>query len=105
MALLIIFFDRPADLDGSGYRERSRNWIAELVRLEGFVEFSAQWNALATSPNTMVLIRLASTEAAINALSKPAITLMIEDMRAHGCKNILANAFQNSELIPQPIIG
>lgn len=42
MVLLIILFDRPADLDGSGYRERSRNWIAELTKLDGFVEFSAQ---------------------------------------------------------------
>lgn len=104
MALLIIFFDRPADLDGSGYRERSKNWIAELVRLEGFVEFSAQWNVCSTSPNTMVLIRLATPEAAVKALSQPEVLLMFDDMRAHGCQNIAAHAFKNSEIIPQPII-
>jgi len=104
MALLIILFDRPTDLDGSGYRDRSKNWIAELVRLEGFVEFSAQWNIRPTSPNTMVLVRLATPEAAGKALSKPEISLMFDDMRAHGCQGITAHAFKNSELIPQPII-
>ncbi|MFC5359043.1 hypothetical protein [Azospirillum himalayense] len=104
MALLIILFDRPADLDGSGYRERSRNWIAELTRLDGFVEFSAQWNALRMSPNTMVLIRLSSPEAAIRAISDPALALMFDDMRAHGCHNIMAHPFKNSDLIPAPII-
>ena len=104
MALLIILFDRPDDLDGSGYRERSKNWIAELTRLEGFVEFSAQWNALRASPNTMVLVRLSSPEAAIKAISDPAAARMFDDMRAHGCHNIMAHAFKNSELIPEPII-
>ncbi|WP_448207179.1 hypothetical protein [Azospirillum sp. sgz302134] len=104
MALLIIFFDRPADLDASGYRVRSKSWIAELVRLEGFAEFSAQWNILPASPNTMVLIRLGTPEAAVKALSKPEVLRMFDDMRAHGCRNIAAHAFKNSELIPQPII-
>lgn len=104
MALLIILFDRPADLDASGYRGQSKNWIAELVRLDGFVEFSAQWNVLPTSPNTMVLVRLTTPEAAADALSKPEIARMFDDMRAHGCRNIAAHAFKNSELIPQPII-
>lgn len=104
MALLVILFDRPADVDGSGYRERSKNWIAKLVRLDGFVEFSARWNALPASPSTMVLIRLATTEAAVAALSDPEITQMLDDMRAHGCENIAAHAFKRSEMIPQPII-
>jgi len=104
MALCVLHFDRPADIDGTGYRERSRNWIAELVRLDGFVEFSAHWNALNTSPNTVVLIRLASTEAAIKALTDPAVTNMFEDMRSHGCRNMAAYAFKKSEVVPEPII-
>ena len=104
MAHYVLLFDRPADLDGTGYRERSRNWIAEMVRMDGFQEFSAHWNALDASPNTMALIRLESTEAAINALSSPAITEMFEDMRRHGCRNIVAHAFRSSEVAPDPII-
>ncbi|HYG90400.1 MAG TPA: hypothetical protein VD978_29540 [Azospirillum sp.] len=104
MALLVILFDRPADLDGTGYRERSRNWIAEIVRQDGFVEFSAHWNALQASPSTMVVVRLASTEAATKALSGPAMAHMLEDMTAHGCRNIAAHAFRSSEIFPEPII-
>ena len=104
MALCVLLFDRPADIDATGYRERSRNWIAELVRLDGFVEFSAHWNALHTSPNTMVLIRLASTEAAIKVLTEPALANMFEDMRSYGCRNITAHAFKSSEVVPDPII-
>ena len=104
MAHYVLLFDRPADLDVTGYRERSRNWIAELVRLDGFQEFSAHWNALDASPNTMALIRLESTEAAIKALTAPAITDMFEDMRRHGCRNIVAHAFRSSEVAPDPII-
>ncbi len=104
MALFIILFDRPTNLDATGYRERSRNWIAEIVRLEGFVEFSAHWNALQDPPNTMVLIQLSSTQAAINALSEPAIEKMFDDMAAHGCRNIRAHAFQSSEIFPDLII-
>jgi hypothetical protein len=104
MAHYVLLFDRPADLDGTGYRERSRNWIAEMVRLHGFQEFSAHWNALDTSPNTMALIRLESTEAAIKAVSDPAIADMFEDMRRHGCRNIVAYAFRSSEVAPDPII-
>jgi hypothetical protein len=104
MAHYVLLFDRPADIDGTGYRERSRNWIAELVRLEGFQEFSAHWNALDASPNTMALIRLQSTEAALKALTKPAITEMFEDMKRHGCRNIAAHAFRSSEVAPDPII-
>jgi hypothetical protein len=104
MALYVLLFDRPADLDGTGYRERSKHWIAELVRLNGFLEFSAHWNALHTSPNTMVLIRLDSTEAALKVLIEPAITTMFEDMRHHGCRNIISYAFKSSEVVPDPII-
>jgi hypothetical protein len=104
MAHYVLLFDRPADIDGTGYRERSRNWIAEMVRLDGFQEFSAHWNALEASPNTMALIRLDSTEAAIKALTAPAIADMFEDMRRHGCRNITAHAFRSSEVAPDPII-
>jgi hypothetical protein len=104
MAHYVLLFDRPADLDGTGYRERSRNWIAEMVRLEGFQEFSAHWNAVDASPNTMALIRLSSTEAAIKALNAPAIAEMFDDMRRHGCRNIVAHAFRSSEVAPDPII-
>ncbi len=83
MALYMLLFDRPADLDATGYRERSRSWIAELVRLDGFQEFSAHWNALDMSPNTMALIRLVSAEAAVSALTNPAIIRMFEDMKRH----------------------
>jgi hypothetical protein len=104
MAHYVLLFDRPADIDATGYRACSRNWIAELVRLNGFQEFSAHWNALDTSPNTMVLIRLESTEAALEALANPAITDMFEDMRLHGCRNIVTHAFRSSEVAPDPII-
>ena len=104
MALYMLLFDRPADLDATGYRERSRSWIAELVRLDGFQEFSAHWNALDVSPNTMALIRLVSAEAAVSALTNPAIIRMFEDMRRHGCRNIATHAFRSSEIAPDPII-
>lgn len=104
MAHYVLLFDRPADLDGTGYRARSRNWIAEMVRLDGFQEFSAHWNAIDASPNTMALIRLESTEAAVRALTDPAIIDMFEDMRRHGCRNIVAHAFRSSEVAPDPII-
>ena len=104
MALYMLLFDRPADLDATGYRERSRSWIAEMVRLEGFQEFSAHWNALDVSPNTMALIRLVSAEAAVSALTNPAIIRMFEDMTQHGCRNIAAHAFRSSEIAPDPII-
>jgi hypothetical protein len=104
MAHYVLLFDRPADLDSTGYRQRSRNWIAEMVRMDGFQEFSAHWNALDASPNTMALIRLESTEAAIKALSDPAIIEMFDDMRRHGCRNIAAHAFRSSEVAPDPII-
>ena len=54
MAHYVLLFDRPADLDGTGYRQRSRNWIAEMVRLDGFQEFSAHWNAIDASVITPV---------------------------------------------------
>jgi hypothetical protein len=79
-------------------------WIAELVRLDGVQEFSAHWNALSTSLDTMALIRLRSTEAAIRVLTNPATTDMFEDMRWHGCRNIVAHVFRNSEVAPVPII-
>jgi hypothetical protein len=104
LALFMLSYDRPADIDATGYRQRSKNWIAEIVRLEGFMDFSAHWNALNTSPNTLVLIRLASTEVAIKALTDPAVTNMLEDMRSHGCRNISAYAFKKSEVVPEPII-
>ena len=104
MAHYVLLFDRPADLDGTGYRQRSRHWIAEMVRMHGFQEFSAHWNALDVSPNTMALIRLVSAEAAVSALTNPAITGMFEDMRRHGCRNIAAHAFRSSEIAPDPII-
>jgi hypothetical protein len=104
MAHYVLLFDRPADIDATGYRARSRNWIAEFVRLKGFQEFSAHWSALDTSPNTMVLIRLESTEAAIEALSNPALLDMFEDMKEHGCRNFTTYAYRSSEVVPDPII-
>jgi hypothetical protein len=37
-------------------------------------------------------------------LTSPAITEMFEDMRRHGCRNIVAHAFRSSEVAPDPII-
>src|SRR3954454_9975389 len=98
MAHYVLLFDRPADLDGTGYRERSRNWIAEMVRMDGFQEFSTHWNALEASPNIMALIRLESTEAAVKALTDTAITEMYRSMRRHCLRNIVAHAFRSSEV-------
>jgi hypothetical protein len=103
VAQFVVLFDRPDDLDESGYRGRSRKWIAEFARMDGFKSFSAHWSATGETPNTMVLVAVETTEAAVEALKDPVLIAMFEDMRHHGCRNIMARAFKSSDLFPDPI--